>query len=80
MIRVFYIILKPGEEIRPPIYSISLHRFYLIARRFMPKFPILLVELAKKSDSDFMKQDKSMLVNIDVQQTLTQNICPSHLC
>jgi hypothetical protein len=83
MIRDFYIISKPGEEIRPPIYSISSHRFYMIARRLMPKFPILLVKLTvwqQKLDSDFMKQDKNMLINIDVQQTHTQNICPSHLC
>jgi hypothetical protein len=83
MLRDFYIISKLGEEIRPPIYSILSHRFYLIARRFMLKFPILLVKLnvwQKKLDSNFTKQDKSMLINIDVQQTLTQNICPSHLC
>jgi hypothetical protein len=82
MIRYFYIISKPAEEIRPPIYSISSHRFYLIARRLRPKFPILLVEelYGKKIDSDFTKQDKSILINIDVQQILTQNICPSHLC
>jgi hypothetical protein len=41
----FYTILKPGEEIRPPIYSIPSHCFYLNAHRLMPKFPILLVEL-----------------------------------
>jgi hypothetical protein len=83
MIKDFYIILKPGEEIRPPIYSISSHRFYLIACRLTPKFPIFLVKLIvrqKKLDSDFMKQTKSMLINTDAQQTLTQNICPSHRC
>jgi hypothetical protein len=77
MIRIFYIISKPGEKIRPPIYSISSHRFPpLIA----PKFPILLVILTvwQKKDSDFTKQAKNMLINIDVQQILTQNICPSH--
>jgi hypothetical protein len=45
MIKDFYIILKPGEEIRPFIYSISSHRFYLIAHRLMPKFSILQVKL-----------------------------------
>jgi hypothetical protein len=60
MIRDFYIISKPGEEIRPPIYSISLHRLYLIARKLMPKFSIFLVELTiePKKDSNFTKQDK----------------------
>jgi hypothetical protein len=29
---------------------------------------------------DFTKQAKSILINTDVQQTLTQNICPSHRC
>jgi hypothetical protein len=69
MIRDFYKILKPGEEITPPIYSISLHCFYLIARRLTRKFPILLVKLTvrqKKLDSDFTKQAKSMLINTDV--------------
>jgi hypothetical protein len=83
MIRDFYIISKPGEEIRPSIYSISSHCFYLIARRLMPKFPILLVKLIirqKKLDLDFTKQDKNILININVQQTLTQNICTSNLC
>jgi hypothetical protein len=83
MIGDFYIISKLGEEIRPPIYSILSHHFHLIARRMMPKFPILLMKLTvrqKKLDSDFTKKAKSMLINIDVQQTLTQNICPSHLC
>jgi hypothetical protein len=76
MIRDSYIISKLGEEIRPPIYFISSHRFYLIARRLMPKFPILLVKLVvwqKKLDSYFMKHAKSMLVNTDVQQTFTQH-------
>jgi hypothetical protein len=73
MIRDFYIISKSGEEITPPIYSISSHRFYLIAHRLMPKFPILLVKLTirqKKLDSYFTKQAKSMRINTDVQQTL----------
>jgi hypothetical protein len=55
----------------------------LIARRLMPKFPILLVKLIirqKKLDLDFTKQDKNILININVQQTLTQNICTSNLC
>jgi hypothetical protein len=49
----------------------------------MAKFPILLVKLTvqqKKIDLDFTKQAKSMLINTDVQQIVTQNICPSHLC
>jgi hypothetical protein len=81
MIRDSYIISKPGEEIRPPIYSLSSHRFYLIAHRLTPKLPILLVKLTvrqKKLDLDFTKHAKSILINTDVQQTLTQNICPSH--
>jgi hypothetical protein len=36
--------------------------------------------MTKKIDSDFTKQAKNMLINTDVQQTLTQNICPSHQC
>jgi hypothetical protein len=55
----------------------------LIARRLMPKLPILLVKLnvwQKKIDSDFTKQVRIMLINTNIQQTLTQNICPSHLC
>jgi hypothetical protein len=81
MIRDFYIISKPGEEIKSPIYSILLHHFYLIAHRLMSKFPIVLVEFTvwKKIVLDFTKQGKSMLINIDVQQILTQNNCPSHL-
>jgi hypothetical protein len=69
MIIDFYIIMKPGEEIRSLIYSIWSHRFYWIAHRLMSKFSILLVELTvrqQKLDSHFMKQDKSMLNNIDV--------------
>jgi hypothetical protein len=75
MIRDFYII--SGEEIRPRIYSISSHCFYLIPRRLTPKFPILLVKLTvwQKKDSDFTKHAKSMLINTDVEQTLTQIIC-----
>jgi hypothetical protein len=47
----------------------------------MSKFPIFLMKLIvhQKKDSDFTKQDKSMVINIDVQQILTQNICISHL-
>jgi hypothetical protein len=45
MIRDFSIISKPGEEIRLPIYFMSSHRFYFIARSLKLKFPILLVKL-----------------------------------
>jgi hypothetical protein len=82
MIRDFYIISKPGEEIKPPIYSISSHHFYLIAYRLMTKFPSLLVKLTiwqKKIDSDFMKQDKNMLINIDVQQILKIFVHPIYV-
>jgi hypothetical protein len=75
MIRDSYIISKPGEEIRPLIYSISSHHFYLIAHRLTAKFPILLMKLIvwqKKIDSYFTKYAKSMLINTDVQQTFTQ--------
>jgi hypothetical protein len=73
----------PTKEIRPHIYFTSSHHFHLIARRLMPKFPIFLVKLTvwqRKLDLDFKKQDKNMLINIDVQQTLTQNIYPPHSC
>jgi hypothetical protein len=83
MIRHSYIILKLGEETSPPppIYSLPSYHFYLIAHRLTPKFPILLVKLTvrqKKLDSDFTEHAKSMVINTYVQQTLTQNICPSH--
>jgi hypothetical protein len=54
----------------------------LLAHRLTPKFPILLEEFTVEKnihEYSIYQQDKSMLISTDVQPTLTQNICPSHL-
>jgi hypothetical protein len=50
MRRKYFMISKPGEEIRPSIYSISSHDFYLLIGRLMSKCPILLVELTVRNN------------------------------